>query len=116
GSGSSCVVRTQLGVTHYPTLILFDDQGHELWRHVGLLTDTKKAELERLIQSRLGGSGVLLFGQTSLSAAAQPVGASAAKLCISNGTARLRRRQTGMECLTHVGLHTPRSCGSQICL
>ncbi len=53
GSGDSCVVKTQLGVRAYPTLILLDEQGNILWRHVGALDSNSREELERLIQTRV---------------------------------------------------------------
>jgi thiol-disulfide isomerase/thioredoxin len=53
GSGENCVVRRQLGVRGFPTLILIDEQGTILWRHEGRPTDNDRDELERLIQSRL---------------------------------------------------------------
>lgn len=52
GSGPNCVVRNQLRVQGYPTLILLDDQGNILWRHAGELGRTDAEELERLIQSK----------------------------------------------------------------
>ena len=56
GSGPNCVVKTQLGVRAYPTLILVDDQGAILWRHEGRLNSYETEELDRLIQTRLRGT------------------------------------------------------------
>lgn len=52
GSGSDCVVKRQLGVRAFPTLILIDETGTILWRHEGRPTSADLEELERLIQTR----------------------------------------------------------------
>jgi thiol-disulfide isomerase/thioredoxin len=60
GSGDHCVLKTQLGVNAFPTLILIDEQGQILWRHEGSLVRDNMGrssrvtveELERIIQSR----------------------------------------------------------------
>ena len=53
GSGPNCVVKRELGVRALPTLILVDDRGTILWRHVGALADSDRSELERILQSKL---------------------------------------------------------------
>lgn len=51
--GPNCPLRTELGVTGFPTLVVLDDQGWILWSHVGRPDAAKVAELDRLIQRRL---------------------------------------------------------------
>lgn len=41
-------------VRGYPTLILLDEQGNELWRHTGRLDNSSREALENYIRSRLG--------------------------------------------------------------
>jgi thiol-disulfide isomerase/thioredoxin len=53
GSGPNCVVQRELGVRAFPTLILIDEQGTIVWRHVGELTDGSRGDLERILQSKL---------------------------------------------------------------
>lgn len=57
GSGPNCVVKTQLGVRAFPTLVLIDEQGTILWRHEGRPSSADLEELERLIQSKTRGAG-----------------------------------------------------------
>jgi thiol-disulfide isomerase/thioredoxin len=45
GGMQSCPLKTQLRVQNFPTLILLDEKGHELWRCEGL-TPQKRQELE----------------------------------------------------------------------
>lgn len=52
GSGPNCVVKTQLGVRAFPTLVLIDEQGTILWRHEGRPSTADLDELDRLIRSR----------------------------------------------------------------
>jgi thiol-disulfide isomerase/thioredoxin len=53
GSGPDCVVKRELGVRALPTLILLDERGVIRWRHVGVLDDTSRSELERILQTQL---------------------------------------------------------------
>jgi thiol-disulfide isomerase/thioredoxin len=53
GSGPNCVVKRELGVRALPTLILVDDRGTILWRHVGVLSDGSRSDLERILQTQL---------------------------------------------------------------
>jgi thiol-disulfide isomerase/thioredoxin len=46
-------IGAKLRVTRFPTLILLDEQGKELWRHDELLSDAKLDELRRLIAEQL---------------------------------------------------------------
>jgi thiol-disulfide isomerase/thioredoxin len=49
GGTHSCPLKTKLGVENFPTLILLDEKGHELWRCEGL-TPQKRQELEYKIR------------------------------------------------------------------
>jgi thiol-disulfide isomerase/thioredoxin len=53
GSGPNCVVKRELGVRAYPTMILIDERGNILWRHVGGLNDRERGELEGILQAKL---------------------------------------------------------------
>ena len=53
GSGDNCVVKRELGVRQFPTLILIDERGNILWRHDRLLTDSARSDLERILQAQL---------------------------------------------------------------
>lgn len=54
GGGQRCPVRTDFGVQGIPTLVLLDDHGWILWRHLGLLDAASLEELELIIKRRLG--------------------------------------------------------------
>lgn len=49
----TCPVRTQFGVTAFPTLVLLDENGRILWRTEGM-TRNQVAELDAILQERLG--------------------------------------------------------------
>jgi thiol-disulfide isomerase/thioredoxin len=52
GAGTSCPVRTQFAVQHYPTLVLLNQDNRIIWRQEGL-DAYKLQELETLIQQQL---------------------------------------------------------------
>jgi thiol-disulfide isomerase/thioredoxin len=53
GSGPQCELKTQLGVTAYPTLILLDEDGQIIWRLTGQPETYQLGELERTIRTKL---------------------------------------------------------------
>jgi thiol-disulfide isomerase/thioredoxin len=53
GRGRECPVRSQFGVTEWPTLVLLDDQGRIIWWSKGLGPQQIR-ELDLVIQKRLG--------------------------------------------------------------
>ena len=53
GSGPNCVVKRELGVRGYPTMILIDERGNILWRHVGELEPNAREALVRILQTQL---------------------------------------------------------------
>lgn len=54
GGGQRCPVRTDFSVQGIPTLVLLDDQGWILWRHMGMLDSASLEELDQIIKRRLG--------------------------------------------------------------
>lgn len=52
GASQRDVLR-KFGVHAFPTLVLYDDQGREIWRHVGKLNPVDIDMLDRLIRARL---------------------------------------------------------------
>jgi thiol-disulfide isomerase/thioredoxin len=53
GSGDNCIVKRELGITGYPTMILIDERGNILWRHVGELESNSRDALDRILQTQL---------------------------------------------------------------
>jgi len=53
GAGGNCPVSQQFGITGIPTLVLVDENGWILWRHVGMLDAYRHQELELLIRQKL---------------------------------------------------------------
>lgn len=53
GYGSNCPVRRDFGVKGFPTLILLNDRGQEIWRSEGL-TDAQFLQLKAEIRKELG--------------------------------------------------------------
>lgn len=53
GAGSDCPVSRQFGVTALPTIVLVDENGWILWRHVGMLDAYRHQELELLVRQKL---------------------------------------------------------------
>ncbi len=52
-SSPTCPVREQFRIERLPTLVLVDQNGTILWKHVGLMARDSQSELERLIQRQL---------------------------------------------------------------
>jgi hypothetical protein len=53
GTGGQCPVKTQFGVSRFPTLVLLDENGRVLWQTEGLGREQVE-ELELMLKQRLG--------------------------------------------------------------
>src|SRR5262249_36125658 len=53
GDSGSASIRQQFSINYLPTMVLVDENGWVLWRHVGVPDRATLDELERLIQRRL---------------------------------------------------------------
>lgn len=53
GAGADCPVSNQFNITGIPTLVLVDENGWIIWRHVGMLDAYRYQELELLVRQRL---------------------------------------------------------------
>jgi thiol-disulfide isomerase/thioredoxin len=53
GGGKNCPLRRDLQVSAYPTLVLLDENGAVVWRHVGALDALQRDDLEFAIKRRL---------------------------------------------------------------
>jgi thiol-disulfide isomerase/thioredoxin len=54
-TGAQCPVKTDLRITHFPTMVLLDQDGTIIWRHTGVLDRTTLSQLERIINRGVRG-------------------------------------------------------------